>query len=292
VHRRILEHLNKAQRPEDLEILHRADIDHETSAEIIRGRDSISPLGFRHLSEVVEVTRIDPEIIRELVALFGPATFGEWTIPYETTFPDGTAYHVAHAAVLKSGSVLFLPEADSKTTLLWDPADEVNPIFEHMVDEPDELLFCSGHAFLSDGRLLVVGGGGGGPSGVNRAWKFDSDTKTWEKTAGDMTHARWYPTVATMSDERRVLAVGGAPSIGTAEIYDEFTDSFTLITGPDAVHDFPQLYPGLHLLPGGEVFYTRTGFGAAGPGPGGRATRCRPTPTSTTQHHPPASGSS
>jgi|SRR5215217_1445117 len=93
-----------------------------------------------------------------------------------------------------------------------------------------------------------------------------------------------------MSDERRVLTVGGAPSIGTVEIYDEFTDSFTLITVPDAVRDFPQLYPGLHLLPGGEAFYTRTGFGAAGPGPGSRTIRCRPTPTSTTPHHPPASG--
>jgi len=58
--------------------------------------------------------------------------------------------------------VLFLPEAYSRTTLLWDPSDDVSPVFEHMVDEPDELLFCSGHAFLSDGRLLVVGGGGWG----------------------------------------------------------------------------------------------------------------------------------
>ena len=103
VHRRILEHLNKAQRPEDLEILHRADIAHETSAEIIRVRDSITPLGFRHLSEVVEMMRIEPKIIRELVALFGPATYGEWATTHETTFPDGTAYHVAHAAVLKTG---------------------------------------------------------------------------------------------------------------------------------------------------------------------------------------------
>jgi len=269
VHRRILEHLNNARRREDLEILHRADIDHETMAETIRERDRISPFGFRHLRELVEVVRINPEIIRRLIELFGRASFGQWSTPYETTFPDGTAYHVAHAAVLKTGRVLFLPEANSKTTLLWDPSDEVNPVFEHMIDEPDELLFCSGHAFLSDGRLLVVGGGGGGPSGVNRAWKFDPDAKTWTKTAGDMTHARWYPTVVTMSDERRVLAVGGSPSIGTAEIYDELTDTFTLLTGPDAVRNFPQLYPGLHLLPGGEVFYTRTGFGSAGPGPGG-----------------------
>ncbi len=269
VHRRILEHLNEARRREDLEILRRADIDHETMNEIIRERDRTSPFGFRHLREVVEVVRIDPEVIRRLIALFSRATYGEWTTPYETEFPDGAAYHVAHAAVLKTGWVLFLPEANSKTTLLWDPSDEVDPVFEHLIDEPDEFLFCSGHAFLSDGRLLVVGGGGGGPSGVNRAWKFDPDTKTWTKTAGDMTHARWYPTVVTTGDERRVLAIGGAPSIGTAEIYDELTDAFTLVTGPEAVRDFPQLYPGLHLLPGGEVFYTRTGFGSAGPGPGG-----------------------
>jgi len=269
VHRRLLEYLNNARRRDDLEILHDAEIGHEAMAEIIRGRDRVSPFGFRHLREVVEVARINPEILRKLIALFGRATYGEWITPYETKFPDGTAYHVAHAAVLKTGWVLFLPEANTKTTLLWDPSDEVNPLFEHMVDTPDELLFCSGHAFLSDGRLLVAGGGGGGPSGVNRAWKFDPDTKTWTKTAGDMTHARWYPTVVTMSDERRMLVVGGSPSIGTAEVYDEFTDTFTLLTGPDATRNFPQLYPGLHLLPGGEVFYTRTGFGSAGPGPGG-----------------------
>ncbi len=269
VHRRILEHLNGARRPEDLEVPHHADLDREAVVEILRGRDRVSPFGFRHLREVIEVARIDPEVIRRLIALFSRATYGEWITPYETEFPDGAAYHVAHAAVLKTGWVLFLPEANSKTTLLWDPSDEVNPVFEHLVDEPDELLFCSGHAFLSDGRLLVVGGGGGGPSGVNRAWKFDPETKIWAKAAGDMTHARWYPTVVTMSDERRVLAVGGSPSIGTAEVYDELTDTFTLITGPEADREFPQLYPGLHLLPGGEIFYTRTGFGSAGPGPGG-----------------------
>ncbi len=82
MHRRILEHLNKAQHSKDLEILYRADINYETCEEIIRGRDSISPLGFRHLSEVVEVTRIDQEATQRLVSLFGPATFGEWTIPY------------------------------------------------------------------------------------------------------------------------------------------------------------------------------------------------------------------
>jgi hypothetical protein len=189
--------------------------------------------------------------------------------PYDTRLPDGTAYHVAHAAVVRTGKVLFLPEANSKTTLLWDPADLVNPQFEFLVDQPDEFLFCSGHTFLSDGRLLVVGGGGGGPSGVNRAYTFDPVAQTWTKTAGDMHRARWYPTAVTLGDERRVLVVGGAPSNDTVEVFDELNDAFTLVTGGGSTRAFPQLYPGLHLLPGGEVFYSRTGFGSAGPGPGG-----------------------
>jgi hypothetical protein len=268
-HRRLIEALNGARRVEDLEVLREAKLGREQISELLRVRNTEHPLGFTNLSEVAELVRFDPGILGKLTWWFGPWRYGSWSMPYETQMPNGSAFHVAHAAVLKTGWVLFLPESSTKTTLLWDPSDEVNPVFDHMLDTPDEMLFCSGHAFLSDGRLLVVGGGGGGPSGVNRAWKFDPVAKTWTKTAGDMTHARWYPTVVTLSDERRVLAVGGRPSVGTAEVYDELSDSFTLLSGPDVVRDFPQLYPGLHLLPGGEIFYTRTGFGSAGAGPGG-----------------------
>ena len=268
-HRRLLMTINQARRVEDLEFLREAKIDKEQLRQLLRVRDRERPQGFAHLREVAEFARIDRDLLVRIIWWFGPWRFGSWSMPYETETPEGAAFHVAHAAVLKTGWVLFLPESSTKTTLLWDPSDEVNPVFEHMVNTPDEKLFCAGHAFLSDGRLLVVGGGGGGPSGVNRAWKFDPVAKSWEKTAGDMTHARWYPTVVTLSDERRVLAVGGRPSVGTAEVYDELSDSFTLLSGTDAVRDFPQLYPGLHLLPGGEIFYTRTGFGSGGAGPGG-----------------------
>ena len=69
--------------------------------------------------------------------------------------------------------------------------------------------------------------------------------------------------------------VGGSPATSTTDIYDEYSDSFTPMSGPASSRSFPQLYPGLHLLPGGEVFYSRTGFGSAGQGPGGGD----PTPT-------------
>jgi hypothetical protein len=293
-HRRFLKAINEARRPEDIKGLLRVDVDQKLISEILRVRNSERPLGFINVQEIQRLLKINIGRLLDLIALFGRAKFGEWKTPYETKFPNNTPYHVAHAAVLKTGWVLFLPEANTKTTLLWNPSDEVNPVFEYMIDTPDELLFCSGHSFLSDGRLLVVGGGGGGPSGVNRAWKFDPVAKTWQKTSGDMEYDRWYPTVVTLSDERRILAVGGRamggllPARETSEIYDELTDSFKLITGPDSKRDFPQTYPGLHLLPGGEVFYTRTGFGSAGPGPGGPSD---PLPTNAyLKVAPPSSG--
>ncbi len=272
VHRRILDRLNNARRPEDLEDLELDDPEDKeanVARSILKHRDGFGPFGFAHLNDLVELKDFNRRILDILIRFFGPASLGKWDTPYETRLPNGDPYHVAHASMLRTGKVLFFPEDTIKTTLLWDQSDLVNPQFEFMVNQPDEFLFCSGHSFMSDGRLLVVGGGGGGPSGVNRAYKFDPVARTWTRTLGDMNQARWYPTAATLGDERSILVVGGAPSDSTSEVYDEITDSFTMLTGPKSTRAFPQLYPGLHVLPGGEIFYSRTGFGSAGPGPGG-----------------------
>jgi Galactose oxidase-like, Early set domain len=272
VHRLILERINSARRPEDLRDL---ELDEPESKEpriarsLLEHRNLLGPFGFTHLKELEVIRGINRKLIDILIRLCGPAARGKWDTPYETQLPDGTPYHVAHAIVLRTGKVLFLPEANLKTTMLWDPSDLVNPQFEFMVDQPDEFLFCTGHAQMTDGRVLVAGGGGGGPSGVNRAYKFDPVAKTWTRTGSDMSQARWYPTLVTLADDCHILVVGGAPSNNTTEIYDEATDSFAMMTGPNSTRSFPQLYPGLHLLPTGEVFYSRTGFGSAGPGAGG-----------------------
>jgi hypothetical protein len=269
VHRRILDELNAARRPEDLDALVGGPEGRKLAAALLESRRRAGAFGFRDLRELVGIPGLRRELLDRLLHLFGRSHYGQWSTLYETRLPDGTPYHVAHAALTHTGKVLFLPEANTRTTLLWDPSDEMNPQFEFFVDTPDELLFCSGHAFLSDGRLLVAGGGGGGPSGVNRAWLFDPVAKTWTRTMGDMGHARWYPTVIALGDERHVWVVGGAPSNDTSEVYDEWSGTFAPVGGAGAQRSFPQLYPGLHLLPGGEVFYSRTGFGSAGQGPGG-----------------------
>jgi hypothetical protein len=51
------------------------------------------------------------------------------------------------------------------------------------------------------------------------------------------------------------------------EIYSEASDTFSPVTVTGATtHSFPQTYPSLHLLPGGEVLYVPTGFGNCGSG--------------------------
>lgn len=169
----------------------------------------------------------------------------------------------------------------SGRTFLWDPADEVTPRFEFTLNQPTMpghhplgcSLFCSGHSFLSNGQLLVAGGCHTDWDWIQYAFRFDPDTRHWQKTTGDMAYKRWYPTLVTLGNEKRVLVVGGrgagveidiatTPAQSKIEIYDELTDTFSQVN-MQIERNFPQLYPGLHTLSGGEIFYSRTGWGEA-----------------------------
>jgi hypothetical protein len=157
-----------------------------------------------------------------------------------------------HAALLPNGKVLFFggsqhlydatlrsiddPRLDN--TRLWDPrtrsverAPSPRPLYD---------LFCSGHAFLADGSLLVAGGTSAYPPpdddfhhahyrGSRRSARFDSSappSQPWlaaaelcreerdnrnlnpDQSRGD--GGRWYPSLVTLGDGN-VAAFGGHP---------------------------------------------------------------------------------
>ncbi len=87
------------------------------------------------------------------------STFGHWSI---LDVPGEFRVNAIHAALLPTGKVLIIAgsgnstknfEARSFTTLLWNPhTDEFS-----LIPTPDD-MFCAGHAFLPDGKLLVAGG--------------------------------------------------------------------------------------------------------------------------------------
>jgi Domain of unknown function (DUF1929)/Galactose oxidase, central domain/Kelch motif len=227
-------------------------------------REREYPTGFANIKQIISLENID---ILGLIQWLSDSVFGSWqTLPYIIPRQGGGNVSIVHAALLHTGKVLFI---DDGPTPIWDPTDELNPQFAFPVNNPDYSLTCSGHSFLSTGNLLVVGGGGFGPRvGANKGFKFDPVAKTWTKTTGDMSKVRWYPTAVTTGDGR-MLVVGGwnenAILQNDIEIYDESSDSFVTMSG--VTLGFPNLYPGLHLLPNNTVFYSRTGWGHAGGSP-------------------------
>lgn len=168
--------------------------------------------------------------------------------------PDAPIF-IVHAAMLHTGKVVLwagtAEVGDPLESRVWDPATGTMTMQTY-----DEDLFCSGHAFLPDGRLCVPGGA---PIGSLRSTHiFDPVAETWTKVA-DMAEARWYPTVLTLPDGR-ILAVSGSGA-SQIEIYDVGTNSWQLVAGASRV--FSELYPSLHLLPSGQVFYSRVGWAQA-----------------------------
>jgi plastocyanin len=168
--------------------------------------------------------------------------------------PDAPIF-VVHAAVLNTGRVLLwagtAEVGDPLESRVWNPADGSMTTQHYTVD-----LFCSGHAFLADGRLCVAGGA---PSGILKATHlFDPGAETWTRVA-DMAEARWYPTVLTLPDGRILAASGSGAS--QLEIYDPAADTWQIVAGAGRI--FPELYPSLHLLPAGRVFYSRVGWAQA-----------------------------
>ncbi|WP_329185922.1 kelch motif-containing protein [Streptomyces sp. NBC_01428] len=87
------------------------------------------------------------------------ATYGSWT---QIDIPRAYRTNAIHAALLHTGKVLIVAgsgneqkkfDKGSFDTVLWDPK---NDTFKK-IPTPDD-FFCSGHAQLPDGRMLVAGG--------------------------------------------------------------------------------------------------------------------------------------
>jgi hypothetical protein len=304
VHRRILRTINNAVRPEDLlapepsiphvEVAGFAfgtpagdDHGHEPidkkaeeerkqarseqlkfASEILKFRDEHYPLGLRHVGELATEKLLDIRIFPGLFLHLTHLAMGQWA-DFPVDIPDrgpGSETGVVHAAMCHTGKVLFIT-AD-ETTLLWDPNNTAASTFEDPTNQPHLMpsgysQLCGHHVFLSSGKLLSVGGGGYGSNSLARAgYVFDPPSKTWARTSNNMSESKWYPTSVALGDERVLVTCGNRS--GHMDIYDEATNSFSTVTGDD--NNFPNLYPGLHLLPSHSIFYTRTGWGNAGTG--------------------------
>jgi Domain of unknown function (DUF1929) len=146
-------------------------------------------------------------------------------------------------------------------------------------------LFGSHQVFLPDGRILVQGGtdyssdpgvngipfGAVELTGLKATRIYDPKTNDFTQTT-DTASRRWYPTLVSTGDQQ-VLDFSGVGKLikpiypedpaksGTnvkqVEKFDIAEKKWTTYS-PEADYDLP-LYPRMHLLPNGHVFYNASG---------------------------------
>lgn len=177
-----------------------------------------------------------------------------------------------HMAVLNTGKVLAVGGSGNDEQSLTSPypAEVWNPETGEIKTVDQQLggdVFCCGQVVLPDGRVLVAGGTYrydgklfGLPippfSGLEQAYTFDPVTESWTR-APDMSNGRWYPTLVALGDGRVIATAGltkGFPwvSLRGIEVYSAGR-GWQKLKGADR---WLPLYPRLHLLPNGDVFYS------------------------------------
>jgi galactose oxidase len=166
---------------------------------------------------------------------------GKWA----AAFP--TPVVAVHTSLLPTGKVLFWGQRGQ--SVLWDAANQAAGFTT--ITKTYE-IFCSGHTFLADGRLLVTGGTIGGPHGDPRSAIFNP-AGSWS-TAAEMAQGRYYPTLTTLPNGD-VLALSGSDESGATVVIPEVWNgsSWRRLTGASLAIDGPY-YPAVFVAPNGKVF--------------------------------------
>jgi hypothetical protein len=216
-------------------------------------------------------------------------------MPWEIVSNDSQVLAI-HAALLPTNQILMFGGSEHNQTqnASGNPADLDNtrlfnlspaaPQLIETIGSPNTDVFCSGHAFLADGRLLVGGGTadwGGSPDahahaldfiGEHGCWIYSPRARTWRRVRDlnfqpgrNVGGGRWYPTLLTVGNGE-ILAVSGHPSAednrhhnDTQERYAAGNDTWTPLTAelfdPGSSGPSSRLYPRYHLLPDGNLFF-------------------------------------
>jgi hypothetical protein len=149
-----------------------------------------------------------------------------------------------HLHLLPSGQVLSW--GLNGNPQIWDPATGVFTA----IPAPS-MLFCSGHSFLSDGRLLVAGGHITNDHGLPDTNIFDGVTRAWTAVL-PMSRGRWYPTNTTLADGE-VVTVAGRDQDGLEVTIPEVWNGNGWHALNGAALALPY-YPRLFVAPNGLVF--------------------------------------
>lgn len=208
-----------------------------------------------------------------------PALHGTWEV-----LPYNSQVLAIHAAVLRTGHVLFFAGSGNNTvrvadpsygdvtrgswtSVVWDPDAPAGANFTHpatlrRADGNPFDFFCCGHAPLADGRILAGGGNlaynNGNNLGQRDVASFDPATGQWS-TRPPTAHGRWYPTLLTLPDGRMLAVSGKNDTNGDLnpqfEVYDPTLDQWAQLHPPKNFVGLP-FYAHLFVMADGRVFFS------------------------------------
>jgi hypothetical protein len=153
-----------------------------------------------------------------------------------------------HANLLPDGRVFTWGRSDHQP-VLWTPATGSFSSVSRPAD-----LFCSGHALLPDGRLLISGGHSGTDNqGTMTTEIFDYTSNSWVSGLPDMRNGRWYPSVVALANGEMLTVSGGDTAKALNQIPEVWTSGGNWRALTTAVSNIPY-YPMMFLAPNGTVF--------------------------------------
>ncbi|KAI4252101.1 MAG: hypothetical protein L6R42_008110 [Xanthoria sp. 1 TBL-2021] len=190
-----------------------------------------------------------------------------------------------HAGLMPNGRVVFLDKVEDSTQLKlpngqfaysaeYDPAtNKVLPL------SYKTNAFCSGGAFLADGRFVSIGGNapldfidptvGDGFNGIRYLSRSATDAaltgQSWSEPGNKIASPRWYASVQTMPDGTLFVASGSLNGLDpTVKTNNNPTYEILNAQGISSGRNIPleilnknqpyYMYPFIHLLNNGQLF--------------------------------------
>ena len=182
-----------------------------------------------------------PAAMSAFVAGMASAESGSWSNPVSLPIV------ALHVSLLPTGKVLMWGHLG--TPHVWDPATG------GLTAVPSPAwVFCSGHSFLADGRLLVSGGHISSDHGIPDNTIFTPSSQSWSKST-PMLRGRWYPTNTTLANGDVVITAGrdqAGAEVEEPEVWSSSTGAVRVLTGAKRVLPY---YPRAFLAPNGQIFY-------------------------------------
>src|ERR1700688_2528004 len=190
--------------------------------------------------------------------LYAPASHGQANVQGTwQTIPTTMTINPVHVALMANGKILVISGSGNTSSNVPLNAGIFDPASGILTTQPIGWdMFCNGMVVLPDGRPFVMGGNLQYDPfyGLNRTSIYDPATGHFVDME-NMAHGRWYPTSTVLGDGR-VLTFSGLDENGNTNAQTEIYKVGVGWSAPVAAPWTPPLYPRMHLLPNGKVFYS------------------------------------